>query len=293
VATYQDLLDAIARIRAGTGDVSAWMTGLSGDDLVMATSPVMATAPGAVDAVLAKIQSRHPDVFTPPNAPPPPPVPGSLEGSAAEAIRSAETSLAQQNSATAQLDLQIIAAVLNAHSTHSEGRAALDELQRNVEAAVATRTDLDTPAGARGFQRYLIGKLRDIRTVVETAGLDATSKASLAAALASLYTAAGSAALPASTDPERPPAASEPPDEDQPPPDPGADPLLDRLLGGDLDAPPGDTPAGSGAAPAPMIPGDAHLPANGRLPKPGHSDGWRTAHAAAHRTGPAELSRRW
>ena len=63
---------------------------------------------------------------------------------------------------------QVIAAVLNAHATHATGRAALDGLQHDIESAVATRTDLDTPAGARAFQRYLIGKLRDIRTVVET-----------------------------------------------------------------------------------------------------------------------------
>ncbi len=116
--------------------------------------------------------------------------PPIAEGAAADAIRTAETSLAQQNSLSAQVDLQVITAVLNAHATNAAGRAALDGLQNEIESAVTTRTDLDTPAGARAFQRYLIDKLRDIRTVVETAGLDATSKASLAAALASLYATA-------------------------------------------------------------------------------------------------------
>ncbi len=39
-----------------------------------------------------------------------------------------------------------------------------------------TRPDLDTPAGARDFQRFLIGKPRDIRAVVMNASLDDTSK---------------------------------------------------------------------------------------------------------------------
>jgi len=120
-------------------------------------------------------------------APPPLPIPDSADGAAADAIRAAETALAQQKSLTAQVDLQVVTAVLNAHAAHADGAAALDNLQNEIEAAVVTRTDLDTPAGARAFQRYLIDKLRDIRTVVETADLDSTSKASLAAALASLY----------------------------------------------------------------------------------------------------------
>ena len=78
---------------------------------------------------------------------------------------------------SAQLDLQVITAVLNAHTTHAAGREALDDLQDDIETAVTARTDLDTPAGARALQRYLIGKLRDIKTVVETASLDDTSKA--------------------------------------------------------------------------------------------------------------------
>ena len=131
-------------------------------------------------------------------APPPAPVPDPAEGAAADAIRAAETALAHQKSLTAQVDLQVVTAVLNAHAAHADGAAALDALQNEIESAVVTRTDLDTPAGARAFQRYLIDKLRDIRTVVETADLDATSKASLAAALASLYASSPSASsLPA------------------------------------------------------------------------------------------------
>ena len=116
----------------------------------------------------------------------PPPLSHS-DGAAADAIRAAESALAHQTSLTAQVDLQVVTAVLNAHTDHGGAVAVLDRLQDEIEAAVLIRTDLDTPAGAREFQRYLLEKLRDIRTVIDTAGLDATSQATLAAALASLY----------------------------------------------------------------------------------------------------------
>lgn len=119
-------------------------------------------------------------------------MPGA-EGAAAEAIRAAETALARQNSVTAHIDLEVITAVLNAHGAHTDGSSALQSLQSEMEAAVTSRTDLDTPAGAREFQRYLIDKLHDIRSVVAETDLDDTSKATLAAALASLYAASGSA----------------------------------------------------------------------------------------------------
>ncbi len=116
------------------------------------------------------------------------------EGDAADAIRHAEAALAQQNSATAQVDLQVVAAVLNAHSKAAASRDALETLQRDIEQAVATRSDLDTPAGARDFQRYLIGKLRDIQAVVAGASLDDTSNSALMAAWTSLYNSAQPAA---------------------------------------------------------------------------------------------------
>ena len=81
---------------------------------------------------------------------------------------------------------------MNAHLKTVEGKEALTTLQRETEAAVQTRSDLDTPVGARDFQRFLIGKLRDIRAVVMTASLDDTSKSALMAAWTSLYDASKS-----------------------------------------------------------------------------------------------------
>lgn len=115
---------------------------------------------------------------------------GEPAGAAAQAIQAAELSLARQNSAAAQVDLHVVAAILNAHTARADGAGDLARLQSEIESAVSTRTDLDTPAGARAFQHYLLSRLRDIRAVVETAELDATSKATLSAALAALYASA-------------------------------------------------------------------------------------------------------
>jgi len=186
VASYHDLLDAIARIRSVTGDPNAWKKGLTGDDVATVCNP--ASPPEALGSVLAKVTAAHPEVFlagSPAGPTSPPPRTG--EGAAAEAIREAEAALARQNTDAAHVDLQVVTAVLNAHAAHDEGLAELIALQRSIEDAVVAHTDLDTAAGAREFQRFLIGKLRDIRNVVENSSLDATSKASLAAALATLY----------------------------------------------------------------------------------------------------------
>lgn len=210
------------------------------------------------------------------------PAPNPAAGAAAEAIRRAETALARQNSVTANVDLQVVAAVLNAHSTHGAGAAALEELQHEIESAVATRTGLDTPAGAREFQRYLVDRLHDIRAVVDDACLDDTSKAALAAALAALYSTAGSAetagsAAPAPAPPAPPappgppgppswPRSPEPPAPDAAPLDLGLGPVPDSDVDSGLDvagdpgppvagpAPPPALPSISGGVPAPAMP---------------------------------------
>ena len=205
----------------------------------------------------------------------PPPLSHS-DGAAADAIRAAESALAHQTSLTAQVDLQVVTAVLNAHTDHGGAVAVLDRLQDEIEAAVLIRTDLDTPAGAREFQRYLLEKLRDIRTVIDTAGLDATSQATLAAALASLY---------ASTAPDTPNAPNAPnapdtpsaelPLRSAPADDLPADYLPGDYLPGDYlpgEYPPGDYLPGEYPPPA-TAPPAAMSPAWGGAPATGSSFG--------------------
>jgi hypothetical protein len=249
VADYRDLLDAIARVRAATGDPAAWQTGLSGDDIAVASRPV--SSPDAIGAVLAKVIAAHRDVFATAPVPAVPP-PRPREGAAADAIRRAESALAQQHSTAAQADLQVVRAVLEAHATQAAGEAQLDRVQQEIEAAVRSRTALDTPAGAREFQRFLIGELRDIQTVLDTASLDATSHAALASALAALY-AASSPDEPTKTGKQPAPAPEPQSAQHDSPESISADGPVDLPVDIPTDVPAyyAAAPADSGAPPAP------------------------------------------
>jgi hypothetical protein len=200
MSTYTDLLAAVERIRTRTGDPNAWQTGLTPNEVAAVVTPT--TRSEQLDAILYKIRQQHSYLFNPasarsPAAGVPPASAEPPQGDAAAAIADAEAALAQQNSASSQLDLQVISAILNAHLRAVEGSESLRKLQQETEAAVRTRSDLDTPAGARDFQRFLISKLRDIRAVVANTSLDDTSKSALMAAWTSLYNASKTgAALP-------------------------------------------------------------------------------------------------
>lgn len=196
MSAYDDLLATVKSVRDRTGDPNAWQTGLAPTEVSAVITPTTRT--DQLEAIAAKIRRQHADVFGAVPASGPPTgrslagtatPPDRESGAAADAIASAEAALAQQNSASSQLDMQVVSAILNAHLSAVDGREALTKLQHETEAAVLMRSDLDTPAGARDFQRFLIGKLRDIRAVVLNASLDDTSKSALMAAWTSLYDA--------------------------------------------------------------------------------------------------------
>jgi len=221
MATPDDVLATVEHVKQCTGDPKAWLTGLTPQDVTDATT-VFSASPSRLDGLVSRIRHQHPDLFDaktgemiypaqtgPSTHPQGGAASDHQDGDAADAIRSAEVALAHQSSATAQVDLQVVTAILNAHQNAAASRDALNTLQRDVEVAVATRSDLDTPAGARDFQRYLIGKLKDIRAVVAGASLDDTSSSALMAAWTSLY---NSAQPPSdAVGDQRPPAGAESP----------------------------------------------------------------------------------
>jgi hypothetical protein len=267
MSTYDELLATVKVVRDRTGDPNAWQAGLTPTELAAVITPT--TRPEQLGAILGKIRQQHADLLNPVAAP------QRSEGAAAEAIAGAEAALAHQNSASSQLDLQVISAIMNAHLQTVEGAEALRDLQRETEAAVQTRSDLDTPAGARDFQRFLIGKLRDIRAVVMTASLDDTSKSALMAAWTSLYDASKS---PPSVAGETRPAAAAvvAPVASPQSADPGGDPLLDALLADDPGLLAGDAgPAPPESAPAPAMPSALPgIPSMSLGPSPGSTGGW-------------------
>jgi hypothetical protein len=298
MATVEDLLAAIKHVNDCTGDPQAWRTGLTSQELTDVATIYGAT-PQRLDALLGTIRSRHPDLFDSTSGAvvvPPVQHPGGVpqadpptdqqptdhqEGDAADAIRSAESALAQQNSSTAQLDLQVISAILNAHLTAVDGKEALNRLQTEVESAVRTRTDLDTATGARDFQRFLLGKLTDIRALIMGASLDDTSKSALMAALTSLYSASEESRV-APPPPSAAPAVSAPaasPDDSAEPDDTDSDPYLEAPLGGDdSDVSPADSPTQAPAptlsAAVPSVPAAAGFPPFTGAAPPGPMPGW-------------------
>lgn len=297
MSAYDDLLAAVKDVRDRTGDPTAWQTGLAPDEVIAVLTPT--TRPEQIEAILRKIRQQHAGVgggATTANPPARPSAeaaapPDRETGAAADAISNAEAALAQQNSASSQLDLQVISAILNAHLHAVDGGEALTRLQHETEAAVRTRSDLDTPAGARDFQRFLIGKLRDIREVVLNASLDDTSKSALMAAWTSLYDASkgepnSPGERPRAPVPADQAAAGDATDDV----DTDWDPLLDSLLADDeglADEGPGPDSAGVSGMPvipqqpmAPAMPafGGGSLPGFGSLPA--STAGWQ---------GPGEL----
>lgn len=286
MSSYDDLLAAVKYVGDRTGDPNAWQAGLAPAEVSAVITPT--TRPDQLDAILRKIRQQHAGVFgvTPTDGPPAGrPVEGTAtppdreSGAAADAIASAEAALAQQNSASSQLDMQVVSAILNAHLSAVDGRDALTKLQQETEAAVRMRSDLDTPAGARDFQRFLIGKLRDIRAVVLNASLDDTSKSALMAAWTSLYDASKNESNRPGERPLAPAPVGDAPavgttDRASDATDAEWDPLLDSLLADDDELLPRDTPgsdssAGAALAPAPEAPMAPSMPNFGGGPLPG------------------------
>ncbi|OBK23790.1 hypothetical protein A5634_04980 [Mycobacterium asiaticum] len=273
MSAYQDLIETMRVVQERTGDPWSWMVGLTPDERIAAVAP--STTEPQLEAIVTKIRQRHPELFRPAAPSQPPAGPLSSAGDAAKAIADAEAALAHQNSVTSQLDLQVVSAVLNAHLTAVGGREALNKLQHEIETVVSTRSDLDTPAGARDFQRFLIGKLRDIREVVATASLDDTSKSALMAAWTSLYNASKNG-----TPEERPPATAAAPatgraDDPQPAATSSlaSDPLLDPLLLDDAGLAPIPEPVSAAPMSAPPSSAAGTSPAGGGLPSFGAPSG--------------------
>ncbi|ORV28833.1 DUF4226 domain-containing protein [Mycolicibacterium confluentis] len=257
-----DLLAAMRHLSAVTGDSQAWQRGLNEVEIATATMPV--SPPAALAAVVAKIRANHPALFEAktgapitPGAPKAP-APGPQQGEEATAIKKAESDLARQNSSTATLDLLVISAILNAHATSADGAEKLSALQEEIEHAVQSRTDLDTPAGARDFQRFLADRLRQIGAIVENAHLDDRSKAAMATAWTALYESTKRVAAPA--DAETAPPAPPPPRSGTSPSEPllpyGADVPADLLADpwADLGFAPTPAPAAPAVPPGPLNP---------------------------------------
>jgi hypothetical protein len=99
-----------------------------------------------------------------------------------DAIGEKQAALSRQHNAAADADHALAEALASAHAATIEGITRLDAIAAEIDRAVQNQTalGLDTALGAREFQKFLVGKQREILAVVSGAReLDGAKKAVL------------------------------------------------------------------------------------------------------------------
>ncbi|MEB3032575.1 DUF4226 domain-containing protein [[Mycobacterium] nativiensis] len=110
-------------------------------------------------------------------------------GAHADAARAREAVLVRRLEASIQADRAFAATMHDAYRTALAGRKRLDDIEAEIRTAVADQRAraLDTPAGARQFQRFLTAKTRDILQVVDDTAADSARRAALLRSLGGGY----------------------------------------------------------------------------------------------------------
>jgi hypothetical protein len=114
-------------------------------------------------------------------------------GSSVSALAEVGDALSARHDALVAADQALAAAVTEAHTVTVEALARLDAIGAEVENAVAQQhlLALDTAAGARDFQHFLLARHRDIIAVVDDALTRADITAAQLAGLRDNYREAG------------------------------------------------------------------------------------------------------
>jgi hypothetical protein len=103
-------------------------------------------------------------------------------GGGVEAIGARQAALSARHAASADADRALVAALAGAHAATVESIRRLDAIAAEIDGAVTNQAALalDTPTGAREFQKFLIAKQQEISAVVSHArGLDGSTTAAL------------------------------------------------------------------------------------------------------------------
>ncbi|OBF23198.1 hypothetical protein A5725_09530 [Mycobacterium kubicae] len=92
-------------------------------------------------------------------------------GSSIAAIQARQAALARQHSAVAEADRILAEAVESAHAAMRDSVRRLDAIAAEIDRAVPQQETfaVDTPVGAREFQRFLVAKQREIAAIVANA----------------------------------------------------------------------------------------------------------------------------
>lgn len=92
-------------------------------------------------------------------------------GPSVAAVRARQLQLANQHAGAVDADRVLAEVLATAHTATRESVRRLDAIAEEIDHAVAHQADLalDTPLGARDFQRFLLAKHREIAAVVAEA----------------------------------------------------------------------------------------------------------------------------
>lgn len=114
-------------------------------------------------------------------------------GAHADAARNREAALAGRLRTTTQLDRAFVATVRGAAQAALLARRRLDSIEAEIRDALADQQALalDTPAGARQFQRFLTVKTRDIHQVIADTVADSRARAQVVRSLGGGYSVEG------------------------------------------------------------------------------------------------------
>lgn len=103
-------------------------------------------------------------------------------GPSVAALQARQSALASQHSTAADADRVLAEVLATAHAATRESVSRLNAIADEIDRTVAAQADLavDTPMGAREFQKFLVAKQREIAAIVAHAHeLDRTKSAVL------------------------------------------------------------------------------------------------------------------
>jgi hypothetical protein len=103
-------------------------------------------------------------------------------GLSVAAIQTRQAALVSRHGTAAEADRVLVEVLASAHAAIRESISRLDAIAAEIDRAAPDRADqgVDTPLGAREFQKFLVGKQREIAAVVARAHeLDRAQKAVL------------------------------------------------------------------------------------------------------------------
>ena len=113
-------------------------------------------------------------------------------GPSAAAIQAQQAALADRHTAVGGADRVLQEVLASAHAEMCDSASRLDAIGAEIDRAVSEQAGsaVDTPMGAREFQRFLVAKQREIATVVAHAHELAHEKSVVLAGLRETYAAA-------------------------------------------------------------------------------------------------------